>query len=244
MKTISMKQNTSTFEIFLREGFDNSDNIETSSYLNSLDHRFKVGKYRLDSPFNKLLQKIREGASPFIIFADDMVKLPPLETQRMEELLKINKDIVGLTFYSNALKRVYGLQGKKVLADCVPPLQVIQEIPSWFCVLNREYLNQNKLLDIEYQTLEFFLLEISYSLSKTTKSILLLDSADIDIDSRLWVRDILLMNSHRLASDYILFKQRHNSEGNELIIPYQFKIEISGEYVSLPVIKPLLQHSI
>jgi Radical SAM superfamily./Glycosyl transferase family 2. len=235
MNCISMNQNISTFEIFLRKGFDNSGNIENASYLNSLDSSFKVSKYRLDSPFNKLIQEIRTGDSPFIIFADDIVKLPPLEAERLEELLKINKDIAGLTFYSNELKRVYGLQDKKVLADSAAPPLIIQAIPPWFCILNREYLNQYKLLEFEYQTLEFLLLEISDSLSKTAKHILLLDSANIDMDLRLWVRDILLANSHRLASDYILFKQRHNSEGSELKIPYQFKIEISGEYVTLPV---------
>ncbi|MHC4267821.1 MAG: glycosyltransferase [Planctomycetota bacterium] len=236
MKTFSLKQNEFTFEIFLRKGFDNLNYAETASSFNALNQGHKLTTYRLDLPFSKLLKEILKAETPFIIFADDVVGLSFSEIQELEECLKINGDIAGATFVTNALETVYGLHFNKTATKGVTKKpQAIQMAPSWFSVLNMEFLKKSGLLECKYQTLEYFLFEISYSISKSSKHFILLDSVNIEIDSRLWIRDIILMNSPSLASDYAISKQMNVKNERHLEIPSQFKIEISGEYASLPL---------
>lgn len=220
------------FEIFLRQGFDGSNCAP--DLFNSLGKGTRLRKYKLDSSFNELLPEIRNGDAPFVILVDKIVKLSPSDLHAITTFVQLNEKILGLTFDTEAIKKVYAFKHKKnfPLPRLTQKPRSIQMIPSWFCVLNREYLRKNGLLECEYQTLDFFLLELSEHLIKTSKNIFLLTPKHFDIDARMWARDIILMNSRRLASDYNHFIKK--SKERKIDVPYQFQIEISGEYVTFP----------
>jgi MoaA/NifB/PqqE/SkfB family radical SAM enzyme/glycosyltransferase involved in cell wall biosynthesis len=223
------------FEAFIREGFDKSHLSDVKDLSPVFDKETPLRTYALDSPLSDLLPEIRKGETSFILFADEIVSSSHSELQRIVEFLNSDHSIIGITLFSDALKEVYGFRNKRpILRGLTKKPATIEVIPSWFTVLNRRYLEENGLLESEYQSLEFFLFEVSERLAKTYQKIILLDSMHLNIDSRLWTRDLLRLNSSRLASDYDLYSQRHNGKRPRVDIPYQFRIEVSGKYVSVP----------
>ena len=222
------------FEVFFRTGFDNSCLTNSISLLDPINQVARVNQYKLDTPFTDLLQQIKNVETPFVLFIDDAVQISKKHLEEMNDFLHTNKKIIGLTFKSKAIKTIYGYENKKNLLSWLKKKPSnIQGLPSWFSLLNKDFLKKNGLLDTKCQTLEFFLFELSEILLNTNNTFLLLESLNINFDSTLWIRDIILNNAASLASDFSHFDSLHKHGKIKSEIPYQFRVELSGVYVSL-----------
>lgn len=230
-----MKQFENTFDIFVREGFHNPDSNGKPDQIKHLYGSANVRTYPLNRTFKDILPEIRNGKAPFIMFIDNMVNIPQSNIRELTQLLLQDSTIPGLTFNSEALRTVYGIKDENAMGDNgLQPLYPIQWIPSWFCVLNRYLLKEEGLFSLECDTLEFFLLEISKRLMRNSKSVFRLESFNLNIVSRFWISDLILQSATILAADYDSFKRRSRTEGKDGECPVQFKVELSGEYISVP----------
>jgi MoaA/NifB/PqqE/SkfB family radical SAM enzyme/glycosyltransferase involved in cell wall biosynthesis len=222
------------FDVYLRAGFSDPGIPRSRAWLDRISEVGEVNEYPVGQSFTQTCEAIRRGKAPYVVLADDVALINEASISSLRLLLARNRTIPGLTLDAEPLATTYSVACKEPRADSVRQLLLaVDRAPSWFCVLNRALLENSGLLELEYETPEFFLLEIARRLQKAGLHYFLLpETAAIEI--RHWVQDLVDKSVGRLAADYRKYRREQGEEAALRDIPPQFRIELIGEMIPRP----------
>ncbi len=219
------------FDAFVRTGFSAAPGgRDLARRLGALAGGEARG-WRLGSSFAELWPEILQGRAPFVLFADQAVEVAEGELRRLERLLRAHPGLPALTLSTPALARVYGEPAAEPPGRRLPQrLAPVRRLPSWFCVLNRRVLAEREAPDGDFESLEFFLLDLGRRLAAAGTPPLRLGAATLGLDTRRWAGDLLTRGADPLAGDYRHYRARHG----EAAVPPQLRVEIQGEWIPHP----------
>lgn len=222
------------FDIYLRTGFRESGIPRSRVWLNRLADVSRLHEYPIDQSFKLTRESIRAGTGRYVILADEALLVGEAAISSLRLLLTRNRTIPALTFASEALTPTYSVLCKELRADSIrQSLLTIDRAPSWFCVLNRTLLENSGLLELDDETLEFFLLNISRRLRKAGLPCLMMQET-VALEVRYWIQDLIDQSVGRLAADYQTYRAEQGEDATLQDVPPQFRIELIGEMVPRP----------
>ncbi|MFC1849284.1 radical SAM protein [candidate division CSSED10-310 bacterium] len=224
-----MKQASKIFEVFVRQGFEGSPLTPDVAFSFALDTPLR--RYNVGSPFFNSLPELKKGDNSFFVFVDELVRISAYDLRTLAYYLLSHQDVPGIVLDSVALETLYQNKTNSGMNRLFGKRRPVMMIPSWFCVLNREYLLKYGMKDCRYHTLEFFLFELSVRLARNSKKMKLLEAETFHLDYRSWAQNIILMNSSLLATDYETFIEKNS--GYRESIPHQFKVQCIGKYITV-----------
>jgi len=223
-----MERSGPLFDLYLRTGFFRPPGMPPMNWLGTAAGLAEIHRYPIEDPVSGLLDRVGRGTAPYIVFADDAVRIPHEDLLAVYKLLARNRTLPALTFECGALTTVFGVSWDEKRLDTVRrSFRKLDHLPPWFCILNRELTAGCLNLDAGHETLEFFLLGAARRLREKGLQILCTDGTLV-LDARYWVRDLVERNVSRLAADY----SRHQSSPDAREVPPQFRVELLGEYAA------------
>lgn len=222
---------TTLFDLYLRTGFSNMSHSRGGDWVSDFAGIAEINRYPIEEPFTSVARRIEAGKAPYILFVDEGVILPDTVVTTFQRVFGRAGNLPALTFTCEAMVKVFGGFYEEPRVDLLRrSLFKFDWLPPWFCALNRDLLVQSRLLQGDYRTLEFFLLELRLLLREKNISAYRLNEI-IDLDTCNWVRDLFDRGVGHLSEDYSRFLEVHTEEGKE-DVPSQFRVELLGEYVN------------
>lgn len=228
----------SLFDVYLRTGFSDPGIPRSRGWLDRISEVSEIHEYAIDQPFTRTCDAIRQGKAPYVLLADDALLVSEASISSLRLLLARNHTIPGLTLDAEALATTYAVACKEPRADSIRQLLLaVDRAPSWFCVLNRALLENSHLLELEYETPEFFLLEIARRLRQAGLHYFLMPETSA-LEIRHWVQDLVEHNVGLMAADYRKYRLEQGEEAALRDVPPQFRIELVGEMIPRPELAP------
>jgi MoaA/NifB/PqqE/SkfB family radical SAM enzyme/glycosyltransferase involved in cell wall biosynthesis len=219
-----MSRNLATFDVFLRTGFGGAlPPAAAPAALPAAPH-----VYSLASAFHEVLEPIQGARGTYVVFADQVTRISEAALAAAQAELEAADDAVAWTPGSAAMRTLHGLTDAAAAEEPRYPLA------PWFTIVKRAFLEETGLLNYKYQTLEFFLCEVSDRLCRSPRRVRVGAGVDDGVDYRTWARDVVLQGAARLASDYRIFEHAHRDHRPRFETPLQFRVGVSGHYWNAP----------
>ncbi len=216
------------FSLFCRTGFEEFE-INQEYFSNKVP----VAKtYSLCTPFKEVLPFILNCNAPYILFVDNPL-YATINYRKIIKLVKRHDKINAITFDSESLSDLFGIESDnhKRRHAVSQTAYKIPVLPSWCSIVSKEIIEKSGLFNSEWNTLEFFLFELSEWLINNENSIIRFDNVKIRMDLQSWCSNQIYYNAKALAADYFRSINYSKNQSN-FKVPEQFRIELVGQYIT------------
>jgi len=191
----------------VREGFSQPAKQELPEEIHRID-------YAIGDSFQLAWIRAGELNPKYVLLADSAITLNRNLYWLMIRILESNPTVDGITFKSEGLHLVYGLNASES-QNSRYSVQKSSVIPSWCAMLRAGSWKGSAMA-----TPEFFLLEQSKD-----KTLLRIDTHAVEFDTLQWAGDLIAFSAKDLALDYEAFLTTGKPES----VPPQYRVTIPGK---------------